>query len=174
MKLESLRELFITELQDTYDAEQQIVKSLPKMMEKCSHEPLKQGFQMHLDQTRQQVNRLERCFQQLGYKARGEHCDGMEGIIKEGEHLVKKGGDPSAIDAGLIASAQKVEHYEIASYGTLCTYAEMLGENECLNLLKQTLAEEKETDKKLTDLAMRMVNVDAVRAAGGQMQGREF
>jgi ferritin-like metal-binding protein YciE len=170
MKLESLRELFVTELQDTYDAENQIVKALPKIMEHTSHSELRDALNRHLNQTKEQVRRLERCFQALNMKAKAEHCHGMEGIIKEGDHLIKKGGDPSAIDAGIIASAQKVEHYEICSYGTMCTYAEMLGEDECLSLLKQNLAEEKEADKKLTDLAERMINVDAVRTAGGGMR----
>jgi ferritin-like metal-binding protein YciE len=167
MKLDSLRELFIAELQDTYDAENQVVKALPKIMENASHSELRDALNLHLNQTREQVRRLERCFAALDMKPKSEHCHGMEGILKEGDHLMKKGGDPSAIDAGIIGSAQKVEHYEICSYGTMCTYAEMLGEDECLSLLKQTLSEEKDTDKKLTALAERIVNVDAIRTAGG-------
>lgn len=174
MKLESLRELFVSELQDTYDAENQILKAMPKMMEHTSHSELKDALRMHEQQTREQVRRIEQCFQILNMKAKAEHCDGMEGIIDEGNKLMKKGGDSSAIDAGIIASAQKVEHYEIASYGTLCSYAELLGLNDCVTLLRQTLNEEKETDKKLTGLAERLVNVDAVRAAGGQTQREQL
>ncbi len=174
MKLESLRELFISELQDTYDAENQIIKAMPKIIEHASHSELQDALRMHEQQTREQVRRVEQCFQILNMKAKSEHCDGMEGILDEGNKLMKQSGDPSAIDAGIIASAQKVEHYEVASYGTLCSYAELLGLNDCVTLLRQTLNEEKETDKKLTALAERVVNVDAVRAAGRQMPSEQL
>lgn len=174
MKIESLRELFIHDLQVTYDAEHQILKALPKIVDHASHDEVKNAMRMHEQQTREQVRRLEQCFEIIGMKAKGEDSDGIEGILKEGEHLMKKSGDPSAIDAGIIASAQKVEHYEISAYGTLCTYGQLLGMNDCVNLLKQTLNEEKETDKKLTGIAERIVNVDAVRAAGGQPSMHEY
>jgi ferritin-like metal-binding protein YciE len=123
---------------------------------------LKSGFSQHLRQTQEQVNRLERIFERLGERPKGEGCEGMKGLIKEGNESVKLRGDGATRDAALIAEAQKVEHYEIATYGTLCTWAELLGENEALNLLKQSLGEEKQTDEKLTRLAESHVNVEAM------------
>jgi ferritin-like metal-binding protein YciE len=170
MKLASLHELFVTELHDVYDAEHQLVKALPKMAGKASHQELKNAINQHLEQTRNQARRLEEVFESLGEKARGQKCQGVRGIIEEGEDLASKTGDPSTIDAGIIASAQKVEHYEIAAYGSLCAWAEIMGHQRELQLLKQTLQEEKEADQKLTELAGRIVNVQAARAAGGQMR----
>ena len=171
MKLESLHELFLTELRDMYDAEQQIVKALPKMIDKAAYPELKAAFNEHLDQTQNQVRRLEEIFENLGQKAKAEKCKGMRGIIDEGEDLAGESGDPAAVDAGIISSAQKVEHYEIASYGSLCSWAQMMGHQQELQLLKQSLDEEKAADQKLTQLAERLVNVDAVRAAGGSTIG---
>lgn len=173
MKNDSLRALFLNELREAYDVEHQIERALPKMLEHVSHPELKDAIHLHLSQTKEQARRLDRCFDVLGERAKAEDSDGIKGIIKGAEHLMKSDGDPSVIDAGIIAEAQKVEHYEIAMYGTLCTYAQMLGEQECLSLLKQTLSEEKETDRKLTDIAERIVNVDAMRAAGGGSAYRE-
>jgi ferritin-like metal-binding protein YciE len=170
MRLESLHELFIVELQDIYDAETQLTKALPKMIDKANYPELKNAITQHLEQTQNQVRRLEEIFSSLGEKAKARKCPGMRGIIDEGDEMAGQSGDPAAIDAGIISSAQKVEHYEIAAYGTLCTWAQMMGHTRELQLLKQTLMEEKETDQKLTQLAERMINVDAVRAAGGQMR----
>jgi ferritin-like metal-binding protein YciE len=168
MKLNSLHELFVRELQDMYDAESQLVKALPKLSERASYGELKNAISQHLEQTRGQVQRLEEVFDLLGEKARMVKCQGMRGIIDEGADMAEMDGEPAAIDAGIIGSAQKVEHYEIASYGSLCNYAQLMGHHDVLALLKQTLAEEKEADQKLTVLAESLINVDAVRAAGGR------
>jgi len=162
MKLASLRELFLHELQDIYDAEKQVFNALPKMAEAATAPDLKNAFAQHLKQTEGQVARLERAFERLSEKAKGKTCEGMKGLIKEGNETVKLRGDDATRDAALIAAAQKVEHYEIATYGTLCTWAEMLGEREALTLLKQNLSEEKLTDEKLTKLAESHINVEAL------------
>ncbi len=172
MRLESLHELFLVELQDLYDAETQLTKALPKMADKANYPELKSAITQHLRQTENHVRRLEEIFESLDQKAKTRKCHGMRGIIDEGDDMAGQSGDPAAIDAGIISSAQKVEHYEIAAYGTLCTWAQMMGHTRQVQLLKQTLAEEKETDQKLTQLAERMINVDAVRAAGGQMSSQ--
>jgi ferritin-like metal-binding protein YciE len=162
MKLESLRELFLLELRDIYDAEKQVLGALPKMQEAATAPDLKSGFSHHLRQTEEQVNRLERIFELLGEPAKRESCEGMKGLLKEGNDTVKLRGDDATRDAALIAAAQKVEHYEIAAYGTLCTWGELLGETQAVNLLKQTLNEEKTTDEKLTRLAESHINVEAL------------
>ena len=164
MKMESLQELFVKELQDLYSAENQIAEALPKMAKAASSGELKAGFEQHLDQTKGQVKRLEQIFEQLGTSAKGDKCKGMEGLLKEGEELMDEDAEPEVLDAGLIAAAQKVEHYEIASYGTVRTYANLLGMSKAANLLEQTLNEEKETDSKLTDIAEE-INVQADKAA---------
>lgn len=167
MRLDSLQELFVTELQDLYDAENRLVKALPDIADKASHAELQNALRQHLEQTRGQVRRLEEVFDGLGVKPKGQKCKGMVGILDEGDDLASKSGDPSAIDAGIIASAQKVEHYEIASYGTLCSYAQTLGHTRAYQLLSQNLQEEKETDQKLTSLAEQIVNVEAAHGASG-------
>ncbi len=167
MRLDSLQELLIAELQDLYDAENRLVKALPEIAEKASHAELQSAIREHLEQTKGHVQRLEDCFEILGVKAKTQKCKGILGILEEGEEMAKMDGEPAAIDAGIIASAQRVEHYEIAGYGTVCAYAQTLGHTRALQLLRQTLQEEKETDRKLTSLAERLVNVDAVCAAGG-------
>jgi ferritin-like metal-binding protein YciE len=164
MELASLRELFVEQLQDLYSAENQIVKALPKMIKAANSEQLKAGFQEHLRQTEQQVKRLEQIFDRLDEDAEGKKCKGMEGLLKEGEELMKEDAAPEVLDAGLISAAQHVEHYEIAGYGTVRTYAELLGDQEAVRLLQSTLDEEKETDVKLTKLASK-INVQAERAA---------
>jgi ferritin-like metal-binding protein YciE len=164
MKLESLQQLFFEELQDLYSAEEQILKALPKMIEKTASMQLREGFNQHYQQTRRQVERLDRIFDQLpNAKRDGKKCKGMEGIIKEGEEIVKADGEPEVRDAGLIQAAQHVEHYEIAGYGTARTYAQLLGKQEWARLLQETLDEEKDTDRKLNQLA-EQINVEA-RAA---------
>lgn len=164
MELDSLRELFVEQLQDLYSAENQILKALPKMIKTASSPELKAGFQEHLQQTEQQVTRLEQIFEGLDEDADGKKCKGMEGLLKEGEELMGEDADPDVMDAGLISAAQHVEHYEIAGYGTVRTYAELLGNTEAVQLLQQTLDEEKETDVRLTKLASR-INVKADKAA---------
>jgi ferritin-like metal-binding protein YciE len=165
MKLESLRELLIEELQDLYSAENQIIEALPKMIEKASSPDLKAGFTQHLEQTRQHVARLDRIFDQLGDDVDRDDktCKGMQGIIKDAKELLKTDAEPEVLDAGMIAGAQRVEHYEIAGYGTVRTYAQLLGRNEWVQLLEQTLQEEKDTDVKLSQLSNH-INVEA-RAA---------
>jgi ferritin-like metal-binding protein YciE len=165
MKLESLHELFIEELQDLYSAENQIIDALPKMIEKASSPDLKAGFTEHLEQTRQHVSRLDQIFNQLGKDVDREEktCKGMQGIIKDNKELLKTDAEPEVLDAGMIAGAQRVEHYEIAGYGTVRTYAQLLGRNEWAQLLEQTLQEEKDTDSKLNQLASH-INLEAKAA----------
>jgi ferritin-like metal-binding protein YciE len=164
-KLESLEDLYVHELKDIYSAEKQITKALPKLIKAASSEELKGAFEEHLKQTEGQINRLEKIFERLGESTSGPKCEGMEGVLKEGEALLKEEASDEVLDAGIITSAQKVEHYEIASYGSLCTFAELLGHQEDAELLNQTLGEEKETDKKLTELAESGVNEEASAGA---------
>jgi len=161
MKLESLRDLYLEQLKDLYSAENQLVDALPKMADAASAPELKNAFREHLNQTRQHVERLEKIFQSLNQSPKGETCEGMKGLVKEGETMLKMKGEPEVIDAGLIAAAQRVEHYEIAGYGTVRTYAELLGEQESVRLLERTLQEEEETDEKLTEIAESRVNEEA-------------
>ena len=163
MKLQTLRDLYEEQLHDLYSAETQLVKALPKMAKSASNPQLKNAFQEHLGQTEQHVQRLEQIFQQLGAKPKGQTCKGMEGLIAEGEEMIKMKGDPAAIDAGLIAAAQRVEHYEIAGYGCVRTYAQQIGDQQGMRLLQQTLDEEGMTDKKLTQLAEQLINLEAER-----------
>lgn len=161
MKMNNLNDLFIHELKDIYNAEKQITKALPLMAKEASSDKLKKAFEMHLSQTEKQIERLEQVFDSLGMKASGEKCKAMEGIIKEAQDMMSENADSDVMDAALIASAQRVEHYEIAGYGTLCTYAKQLGHTEALKLLHTTLEEEKATDLKLTDLAESKINIKA-------------
>lgn len=163
MKLETLRDLYAEQLKDLYSAETQLVDALPKMAKAASNPQLQRAFQEHLAQTRQHVQRLEQIFQQLGDKPKGQTCKGMEGLIKEGEEMIKMKGDSAAIDAGLIAAAQRVEHYEIAGYGCVRTYAAQIGDSQGAMLLQQTLDEEGMTDKRLTQLAEQVINLEAER-----------
>lgn len=162
MKLESLKDLYLEQLKDLYSAETQLVDALPKMAERASSPDLKQGFQEHLRQTQEHVRRLEQIFQDIGETPKGHTCEGMKGLIREGEEMIKMQGDAKVIDAGLIAAAQRVEHYEIAGYGTVRTYAEMLGKQQHASLLERTLQEEEMTDEKLTQLAESHVNEEAM------------
>ena len=161
MKLESLRDLYVEQLKDLYSAETQLVDALPKMADAAASPELKTAFREHLSQTRQHVERLEKIFRSMSEKPKGETCEGMKGLIKEGEEMIKMKGEPEVIDAGLIAAAQRVEHYEIAGYGTVRTYAELLGDQEAVRLLERTLQEEEETDEKLTAIATSGVNEEA-------------
>jgi ferritin-like metal-binding protein YciE len=162
--MESLRDLYIDELKDLYNAEQQLTKALPKMAAAATHPDLKAGFREHLKQTEGQIARLEQIFEKLGRGPNGKHCKAMEGLISEGAELIKEGGDADTLDAGLICAAQKVEHYEIAGYGTARTWARLLGENEACSLLQATLDEEAQTDEKLTALAESHINREAEMA----------
>jgi len=148
-----LRELYIDELKDLYSAETQLVKALPKMAKAASSEELQQGFEEHLEQTKGHVARLEQIFEALDESPKGKKCAGMEGLIKEGGEVIDEDFEGAVLDAGLIGAAQRVEHYEIAAYGTACAFAEILGESEQVALLRETLKEEKETDEKLTELS---------------------
>lgn len=154
--MSSLRETFITELRDLYDAEKQITKALPKMAKAAEHEDLKEAFQMHLEETQGQVERLEQVFKIFGEPAKGKKCKGMEGLIEEGKELI----DEDSGDAALICSAQKIEHYEIAAYGSLVAWAELMEEQEAIDLLEETLSEEEQADEKLTEVAESAVNLE--------------
>ena len=163
MHLKSLKDLYVEELQDLYDAEHQITQVLPKMAEAAHNADLKAGFQEHLQQTQAQIGRLEQVFQMLGQKAERKTCAGMKGIIAEGQEKLKHAADtdPDTLDAGLIAAAQHVEHYEMAGYGCVRTWARELGFHDQAQLLQQTLDEEGETDKRLTMLAESRINRQA-------------
>jgi ferritin-like metal-binding protein YciE len=161
MKLNNLNDLFIHELKDVYNAEQQIMKALPLMAKQASSADLKRAFDMHLGETETQIERLEMVFDKLGMKAKGEKCKAMEGIIKEAQDMMSENADSDVMDAALIACAQRVEHYEIAGYGTLCTYAKQLGQREIFEMLHTTLEEEKATDLKLTEIAETKINLKA-------------
>ncbi len=162
-KMSSLKDLFIDELKDVYSAEKQILVALPKMAKATKNPQLQRAFQEHLQQTQTQKERLDQIFEMLGSNAGRKKCAGMEGIISEGQELMDAKPAPEVLDAGLIASAQKVEHYEIAAYGTLRTFARTLGNQQAAGLLQQTLNEEGETDKKLTVLAEHGANQEAKR-----------
>jgi ferritin-like metal-binding protein YciE len=159
-----LEELLVDELKDIYSAENQIIKALPRMAKAASSPELKRAFERHLEETRRQVERLDQISQALEVKLTGKKCKGMEGLIEEGKEVMEEFDDDDTLDAGLIGAAQKVEHYEIAAYGTARTHAEMLGYTKAARLLQQTLDEEGATDKKLTQLAESIINVEAATA----------
>jgi ferritin-like metal-binding protein YciE len=164
MDLESLKDLFVDELKDLYSAENQILKALPKMIKKATSKELKSGFEQHLKETEVHVERLETIFKELEVSPKGKKCKGMEGVIADGKELMEEEAEPDVMDAGLIGAAQHVEHYEMAGYGCVRTYAELLGHNDFARLLQKTLDEERATDEKLTELA-RNINVEAEKAA---------
>ena len=170
MALESLQELYVEQLKDLHSAEQQIIEALPKMIEKASHAELRQAFEAHLRQTREQLRRLDQIGQRAGQKLTGHKCKGMAGLLEEGEETLKERADSDVLDAALIAAAQRVEHYEMAGYGCARTYAHLLGLDDDLKLLQQTLDEEGDTDHLLTDLAERVINIDAL--TGDRQVGR--
>ncbi len=163
MNVENLQQLFVEQLRDLYDGEQQITEALPKLIEKASNPQLKSALQEHLDITNRQIDRLDEIFEQLDEDADGETCKGMKGVIKEGDDLVGKADDPAVRDASIITSAQRVEHYEIAGYGTVKTYARQLGKQDFARILEEILNEEKEADQKLTQLA-ESINIEAKAA----------
>jgi ferritin-like metal-binding protein YciE len=153
-----LHELFLEELADVYNAEQQITKALPKMAKAAESEELRMAFEEHLEQTQEQIARLDQVFRTLGETMKRKTCKGMQGLIDEGSEVMQEHKGSSEIDAALIAAAQKVEHYEIATYGTLCAWAEQMGHEEALDLLKQSIEEEETTDEQLTEIAERLAN----------------
>jgi len=168
MKIETLQDLYLDELRDLYDAEKQLVKALPKMANAASSPHLRTAFESHLRETETHVARLERIFSELNEKPTGQSCDAMKGLIKEGDKIASNVDESPLRDAGLIGAANRVEHYEMAGYGTVRTFAEMLGYNNAVQLLEQTLEEEKEADRKLTQIAEQMVNDNALQV--GAMQ----
>jgi ferritin-like metal-binding protein YciE len=172
MEHQALKELYVDELKDIYNAENQLVKALPKVAKAATSDDLRTGFEEHLEQTRGHVQRLEQIFKALGEKPTGKKCKGMEGLVAEGQEMMDEDFEDDLMDAALISAAQRVEHYEIAAYGTVRTYAELLGEDEAVTLLEQTLEEEKETDQKLSDLASD-INVKALGDASGKDSSSE-
>ena len=161
MKLDSLRDVFVDLVRDLYNAETQLLKALPKMAKAASSAELKAAFTAHLEETRGQVERLDRVCSDLGIKAKGKTCQAMKGLIEEGSEVIEADGDPAARDAALIAAAQKVEHYEIAGYGTARTFARLLEEHDAAGLLDETLREEAAADEKLTRVAESGINQEA-------------
>ncbi len=172
MEMESLKELYVEELKDLWSAENQITKALPKMIKAATHPKLKKAFNAHLKQTERHIKRLERIFKELDESPRGKKCVGMEGLLKEGAELIKEKPEADVLDAGLIAAAQHVEHYEMAGYGCVRTWARQLGEDRHADLLQETLDEEEQTDKLLTDLAETSINVDAETGADEESDSR--
>jgi ferritin-like metal-binding protein YciE len=160
----SLRETFVEELKDLYDAEKQLLKALPKMAKAAEHEELKAAFETHLEETQNHIQRLEEVFEAFGETAKGKKCKAMQGLVEEGQDLI----DEEEGDAALICAAQKIEHYEIASYGSLRTWAEMLEEDEAVDLLQETLDEEKATDEKLTEIAESAANPEEAEGEEGE------
>ena len=171
MAAANLKELLVEEIKDIYDAEKQLVKALPKMAKAAESDELRAAFEEHLEITRMQVERLEEVFKQLGMAARGKPCEGMKGLIEEGQEAMEE-MEGSTLDAALIASAQKVEHYEIATYGTLATFADVLEMQEVKDLLAQNLEEEKEADEKLTAIAGQ-INPEAESEEEGNEEDQE-
>ncbi len=169
MSLESMQELFLNELKDSYNSEKQIVRALPRLAKAAASQELAQALRKHLKETENQVRRLERIFKSLGQTPRGKKCKGMEGILEEGKEVLEEEGAPEVIDAALIAAAQRVEHYEMAAYGCLRTYAQLLGYDEADRLLGETLAEEEAADRTLTALGEGGINQAAV-AVGGEAE----
>ena len=173
MKSASLRDLFVIELSDLYDAENQLIKALPKLAKASASESLRGAFEEHLEKTKEHATRLERIFADMDMPAKREKCKGMQGIISEGNDFLKRKLSPDVQDAGIIAAAQRAEHYEIASYGCARTFAELLQNREAVDLLEQTLQEVKDTDEKLTELAQQ-INVEAQTPDGGiELEGEE-
>jgi ferritin-like metal-binding protein YciE len=161
MSMDSLKDLYIDELKDLYNAENQLLKALPKMAKKATAPQLKKAFTDHLEQTKGHVTRLEGIFSALGEKPTGKTCKAMKGLVEEGKEVIEEDGDDSVLDAALIGAAQRVEHYEMAGYGVVRTFANLLGESSAAKTLQKTLDEEGAADKKLTALAEQVINVDA-------------
>ncbi|MEO7986535.1 MAG: ferritin-like domain-containing protein [Gemmatimonadales bacterium] len=173
MSLDNLSALFLNELKDVYNAEKQILTALPRMAKAAESPELAQAFTKHRKETEGHVTRLEQIFKQLGQAVRGKKCKGMEGLLAEGKEILEEDGNASVIDAALISAAQRVEHYEMAAYGCLRTYAGLLGHSEAVELLELTLAEEEAADKKLTELGEGGINAAAVAAGEGDEEEAE-
>ena len=173
MSMDSLQTLFENELKDIYNAEKQLVTALPKIAKSATSPQLRDAITSHLRETEGHVSRLERIFKSLDLPARGKKCKGMEGLIEEGKEILEEDGEGEVIDAALISAAQRVEHYEIAAYGCLITYAQTLGHADAARLLKQTLAEEEAADEKLTQLAEGGINQAAAAVGGGSEEEEE-
>jgi ferritin-like metal-binding protein YciE len=171
MEHKALMDLFVDELKDIYSAETQLIKALPKMAKAATSEDLRAGFEHHLEQTKEHARRIEEICTELGEKPTGKKCGGMEGLIGEGKEMMEE-FEGDVLDAALISAAQRVEHYEIAAYGTVRTYAELLAQDHAVELLEETLEEEKETDQKLTELAG-TINVEAVNAQSSEDEDEE-
>jgi ferritin-like metal-binding protein YciE len=163
----NLHDAFLDELRDSYDAEKQLIKALPKMARAAENDTLRTAFETHLKETQGHAQRLEQVFQSLGEKVRGKHCDGMAGIIEEGKSKLEEDIEGTTLDACLIAAAQRAEHYEMAAYGTLVAWAKAMGHNEVVGLLESILEEEKATDEKLTQIAESGINEEAAAQAHG-------
>jgi ferritin-like metal-binding protein YciE len=163
MEMQSLQDLMVEELKDLYNAENQLLKAMPRMAKKASNDQLRQAFETHMRETEGQIDRLEQVFEALGEKAKGKTCHAMKGLLEEAKEMMGEDMDDDVMDAALISAAQKVEHYEIASYGTVRTYAQLLGNKEAARLLQQTLDEEGKTDKLLSQLAESSINIEAAR-----------
>lgn len=170
-EMRTMHDLLVDELRDLYDAERQVVKALPKMAKASESDDLRTALEEHLTVTENQVERLEQIFEALNERPAGKKCSAMHGLIEEGQGHLSAKGDPNVKDAAIIGAAQKVEHYEIAAYGTARAHAENLGKNDIARLLQETLNEEGEADKKLTELAVSMINQQAVQSAGGSSSG---
>jgi len=166
MKMDTLKKLYVNELKDLYNAENQLLKALPKMAKGTSSDELKQAFEDHLRETEEHVERLDKIFKDLDENPKGKTCKAMKGLVEEGSEILEEDGDPSVLDAGIIAAAQKVEHYEIASYGTVRAFARLLGEQRAEQLLQLTLDEESAADEKLNELAQSTVNPEALLESG--------
>ena len=177
MSQEGLKELYVEELKDIYNAENQLVKALPKLAKAAASDELRQGFEEHLEQTKGHVARLEEIFEALEESPKGKKCAGMEGLVEEGSEVLKEGLEGAVLDAALIGAAQRVEHYEIAAYGTVIAFAQTLGERDHAVLLEETLSEEKETDEKLTELAQQIneqaAGADRIQPAAGETMGKK-
>jgi ferritin-like metal-binding protein YciE len=165
MSIGSMEDLFLDQLRDVYHAEKQLVKALPKMAKNSTSADLREAFEEHLQQTEGHVSRIEQVFEQMGTRARAKKCEAMVGLVEEGQELIDADPPGEILDAGLICAAQKVEHYEIAAYGTLINWANQLGHPDCAGILKQTLEEEKAADEKLTTLAESSINPQAAETA---------
>ena len=173
MALDSLHGLYVDELKDLYSAENQLLEALPKMAKAATAPQLEAAFLEHLEVTRNQVARLEKIFEALGASPKGKKCKAMEGLVEEGKEIIDEDGEPSVIDAALIGAGQRVEHYEMAGYGTVKTFAKLLGYTQAVTLLQATLDEEGEADKKLTQLAESVINPKAESAAPAERNGKK-
>src|SRR5687768_13514808 len=166
MEMSNLQDLLVDNLKDLYSAETQLLKALPKVAKKVENEQLREAITLHVRETENQVKRLEQIFNKLGEKPTGKKCKGMEGLIEENKEMMEEDAEADVMDAGLIVGSQKIEHYEIAGYGSAVTFAKLLGDEESARLLAQTLDEEERTDKKLTEIAESSINLEAAQGGG--------